>query len=155
MKRRTLLLIVGVVIVVVAASTSMFLLAPQSREKSFTLVAYDFGYDGYRGGPKIVVKEGDVVKITLTNKGGVEHELMILTREELDEFIEHWEKGEKHTHPEPVFKGAEIEEVEPGETKTTTFVADKAGEYVYVCLVEEPELHAKLGMVGEFVVEPR
>jgi len=156
MKKGTLVLVIGAVLVVaVVAASAMFLLAPQSREKSFALEAFDFGFNGHQGGPTLTVKEGDTVKISLTNKGGVGHELMILTKDEYDEFLKHWESGEEHSHPEAAFKGAVIHDLEPGETKTITFVADKAGEYVYVCLEKEPDLHAKLGMVANFIVEPR
>lgn len=99
------------------------------------------------------MRQGDTVKITLINNGGLDHELMVVSRGEMDDHIAMWKPGEMMTHPEPVFANAEIEDVEPGETKSTTFVADKAGSYVYACFVDEPELHAKLGMWGLFIVE--
>lgn len=71
----------------------------------------------------------------------------------LEEHIRTWTPGQPMMRPEIVFKDAQIEDVEPGETKSTTFVADKAGTYVYACFEEEPELHTKRGMWRSFIVE--
>ncbi len=154
MKRRWMILVGAVAAIALVVGVSVFILT-QPREKTFELRAREFafhglGYSGTTGGPTLIVKVGDIVKITLINEGGIKHDLIVITEHDLNEALE----AADHKHPEPVFAGAEIHDLEPGKTMTAVFKAEKPGTYVYACFVEEPELHAKLGMFGKIIVEP-
>lgn len=89
--------------------------------KSFTVDSFSFGYDT----TEIRVKEGDKVRITLTNSNGF-HDWVV------DEF------------------NAATKQIQQGETDTIEFVADKAGTYEYYCSVGK---HREMGMVGTLIVE--
>jgi FtsP/CotA-like multicopper oxidase with cupredoxin domain len=141
-----------------------FLTSRGEEEKRFYLIADEFGYNQSEGGPQLRVRAGEKVTITLMNQGEEEHELMIVTKETLAFALDPTiaQKGEAGLEdalggaPKPVFAGAMIHDVEAGETGSTTFVADRPGEYVYGCFADAPDgiVHAFRSMWGEFVVEP-
>lgn len=142
--------LVAVFVIVLVAGTGFFIylsMTPSATIKSFELTAFEFGYNGVKGGPTIKVKVGDTVRITLMNQGGIEHELMIVEKVEMPMV-----QG-RMAHPEPVFAQASIEDVRPGQTKAATFKVTKPGRFFYACFEEEPEPHYKLGMFGEFIAE--
>lgn len=89
--------------------------------KEFTVTGSNFKFDM----SEIRVKEGDSVKITFKNAGGI-HDFTI------DEFNV---KTKTATGPTE---------------ETVTFVADKAGEYDFYCSVGQ---HRANGMEGKFIVE--
>lgn len=93
-----------------------------ANEKTFEIEASSFKFNP----ATITVKEGDTVKIILTNKGGM-HDFVV------DEF-----------------EGAKTKRLNTGETDTITFVADKAGTYEYYCSVGN---HRQMGMVGKLIVQ--
>jgi len=154
-------IIIGIVVVVVivGAAGAYFLAIPQGppapQAKSIQLEAREFGYEGlgyklsdnqYKGGPSITVKAGETVTIVLKNSGGTAHEFMIVS--ELPK--------QAKQHPEASIQKAMTDEVKPGQTRTITFVADKAGKYFYACLLDiatAPDRHADRGMFGEFNVQ--
>ena len=72
----------------------------------------------------MIVNEGDTVKITLNNTGGV-HDLKI------DEF------------------SVATKVLQAGESETITFIADKSGTFEYYCSVGN---HRQMGMVGTLQV---
>ena len=90
-----------------------------------------------KGALPITVNVGDVVQITLTNKGKIVHDFNIALGE-----------GE-HRHQEGMTHQAESMTLNPGETQIFTFVAVNAGEYTYHCAVPG---HTELGMLGSFIV---
>lgn len=90
--------------------------------KSFTLAASNFKYDI----GQLRVRQGDTVRITLTNSGTMSHDWR------LDEFK------------------AATKVIATGKTDTVEFVADKKGTYEYYCSVGQ---HRQLGMVGQLIVE--
>ncbi|MCH8022577.1 MAG: multicopper oxidase domain-containing protein [Thaumarchaeota archaeon] len=90
-----------------------------------------------KGGLPITVKVGDVVQITLINKGKIVHDFNIALGE-----------GE-HQHHAGMEHQAESMTLNPGETQIFTFVAEKAGEYTYHCGIPG---HTELGMVSSFIV---
>ena len=97
-------------------------------------------------GPTIQVKAGETVRVVLKNTGGADHEFMVAEEHVLKE------KG----HAEPAFMEAMTEATKPGQTSTITFVAEKAGKYIYGCFLDvatAPDRHAERGMWGEFIVE--
>lgn len=90
-----------------------------------------------KGALPISVKAGDVVQITITNKGEIVHDFNIALGE-----------GE-HQHHEGMEHQAESMVLNPGETETITFVAETAGTYTYHCGIPG---HTELGMLGAFIV---
>lgn len=161
MDRRTIISVVIVLAIIGGFGAYRFM--PRNEVRSFTLIAMDYGYNGIRGGPAIAVNVGDTVEVTLINKGKVTHEFIVISRDTLRKVVkaEDFERdefeeviGEPLT---PVFEGAAILGLEPGETKTIRFVPDQPGMYVYACFEDEPRgrLHIYNQMWGEFTVVPR
>ena len=156
---RTVTIIIIVAVVVIAGGVAALFLTSGGTSttsttsttlpgaKVFDLTARDFGFNGFGRGPTITVKVGDRVQITLTNRGGLKHELRLVSSLTL-------EQGQP---PAPVFNGALIQLLGPGESATITFVADKAGSYFYACFSDDgtaPKRHFEMDMFGEFVVQP-
>lgn len=100
--------------------------------REFTLVADDFGYNGTEGGPTLIVKKGDMVKITLIGKSPISHNLII------DEFN---------------FRVGGEFGITSGETDTGEFMAVEAGVYKYYCRTTRLGGHESLGQVGILIVE--
>ncbi len=140
--------LVVLAIVVSAGAFAYTQLAPPSRTLTFKLYATEYAFsDGKETNPTITVKVGDTVNITVRNVGKVEHEFMIV--QDLNASISHVKEGKGS--PTPAF-GAVLNDIDPDEEDTMTFKADKPGTYYYVCLADDPEIHAKLGMFGKFIV---
>ena len=87
-----------------------------------TIDSFGFGYSL----DEIKVKEGDLVKLTLTNSDGF-HDFVV---DELE--------------------GAKTKKINTGETDTIEFVASKKGTFEYYCSVGQ---HRANGMVGNIIVE--
>jgi nitrite reductase (NO-forming) len=101
-------------------------------------VSYDFWtFNGTVPGPLLRVMEGDTVELTLvnlpTNNNGHNIDL-------------HAVNGPGG--------GAAVTNVMPGESKTFTFKALRAGAFVYHCAYPPPYHHIAQGMYGGIVVEP-
>jgi uncharacterized cupredoxin-like copper-binding protein len=152
-KKKRIAVIAGVVILVAVVGMAYFLMQP--RAVTFKIEMWDFGFNGAKGGPTLRVKAGQMCRIELINKGGVEHEFMIVTKEWIDRALKDPHDHEIHELAEPVFPGADVE-LEVGESAVITFVADKPGRYYYACFEMEPEdtNHVWRGMYAEFIVEP-
>lgn len=90
-----------------------------------------------KGALPVTVNVGDIVQITLTNKGKIVHDLNIALGE-----------GEHLSH-EVMEHQAQSILLKPGETEIITFVAEKAGVYSYHCSIPG---HTELGMLGSFIV---
>jgi len=154
-------IIIGIVVAVVVVGAAAFLAMPQVPQapqvRTINLEAREFsfkglGFDkvvcdpGSACGPTIQVKAGETVRVVLKNIGGADHEFMVAEEQVLKE---------KGMH-DPVFKDAMTETTKPGQTSTITFVAEKAGKYIYGCFLDvatKPDTHADRGMWGEFIVE--
>ena len=82
---------------------------------------------GDRQNPIITVKRGDTVEVTLTNNGQTVHDFTV------EEF------------------GVTMDSttVDPGESVTVTFIANRAGTFTYFCA--QPG-HKELGMKGTLIV---
>jgi len=93
-------------------------------------------------GPTFTVKVGTTVTVDFTNAGTMQHNWALVT-----------EKTSGNTNL--AFSKAQIASaayaVSPGEKGLTTFVANKAGTYYYICQVDG---HVALGMWGYFIVTP-
>lgn len=101
--------------------------------------------------PTLRVKTGDLVKIVYKNTGALTHELLIV--EDKDEALATEKAGGEVELP----FGYEIEDVEPGQERTVTFVASHSGNFFYICFEDAgtaPAFHAEKGMFGQFIVEP-
>ncbi|MEM1947083.1 MAG: hypothetical protein QW614_05085 [Candidatus Caldarchaeum sp.] len=172
--------VIGVVVVVVAvAALAVFMLVPQGP-RTIRLEALEFGFNGPSGGPKITVKAGETLRITLVNKGSADHEFMIvkdmkglLTRlsEKVKELQSRGLKEEQITTSEEVEeimdehvaikllvggKEATEVEVEPGDTLEYSVTFNERGTYYYLCAeftATFPQTHADKGMYGTIVVE--
>ncbi|MCS4538779.1 MAG: multicopper oxidase domain-containing protein [Thaumarchaeota archaeon] len=156
-------IIIGIVVVaIIVVGAAAFLAMPQGPQapqaRTINLEAREFsfkglGFDkvvcdlGTSCGPTITLKAGETVRVVLKNIGGADHEFMVAEEGALKE------KAAMH---EPIFKEAMSEETKPGQTSTITFVAEKAGKYIYGCFLDvatKPDRHADRGMWGEFMVE--
>ncbi len=156
LKAKMIIPIVAVLVVIVVGAGLYYVTQPRTVE--IKLQAYDFFFMDSNGAqnPKLVVKAGDTVKFTVENKGGKDHEIFVLRQDEFKSYLDQISAGGDPEEPEPAFKEAEVEDVEPGQTKTGTFVADTAGVYVYACLDHDgtrPLVHAHKGMFGTFEVQ--
>lgn len=123
---------------------------PQTRE--FSLVASEFdweiqpgtvvrawGYNGMIAGPEIRVREGDLVRVTLTNELPVAttiHWHGVMVQPEMD--------GPAGLNQAPV---------EPGETFVYEFTATPAGTRMYHSHTDVVNQIA-LGLYGAFIIEP-
>jgi len=94
-------------------------------------------FDGQVPGPMLRVKEGDTVKLTITNNPSSLHNHNI----------------DLHAVTGPG-GGASVTSVAPGETKSFTFKALNPGLYVYHCAVANVPSHMAHGMYGMILVEP-
>lgn len=95
-------------------------------------------FNGKVPGPMIRVKEGDMVKLTLTNHRSSLHHHNI----------------DLHAVTGPG-GGAVVTHVAPGETKSFSFQALNPGLYVYHCAVANVPNHMAHGMYGMILVEPK
>jgi uncharacterized cupredoxin-like copper-binding protein len=103
--------------------------------------------DDMRFRPALVsAKKGETLRIVAENRGKLVHELVLGTREELEEHAammrEH--PGMRHDEPNAV-------RVAPGAKGEIVWRFTQAGEVPFACL--EPG-HFEAGMAGKVVVEP-
>lgn len=103
-------------------------------DKSVVYKAWTF--NGQAPGPLIVVNEGDTIHFTLKN---------------LDPAIPHsMDFHAVHAAPSKKFV-----DVAPGETKTFTYTASKAGVFMYHCGTKPVLQHIANGMHGVIIVKPK
>ncbi len=88
----------------------------------------------------IRVKAGDTVTIKIKNNGAMPHAVGIVTDPKDVNSIAFTNAA----------IGSSTQFILPKQEGSTTFIADKRGEYYYICLVPG---HADLGMKGKFIVE--
>jgi uncharacterized cupredoxin-like copper-binding protein len=92
----------------------------------------------------ITVRRGEVVRFEAVNKGAVMHEMVLGTANELKEHAEAMRKHPGMEHDEPYML-----HVAPGKSGTMGWRFDKAGEFMFGCLVPG---HFEAGMVGRVTV---
>jgi len=153
MKKNLLLILVLVVAGIVAyaaiSSGPFFKPAPANPTVVINLVAgelsaarFGFAIEGQAlesPGPTIRVKVGDVVQVNFKNVGGPlnqPHTFVIVS--------------DGGTIVFSARVGTANEPIDVGKGGKTTFVADRAGEYVYMCQVPGHRVH---GQWGKFIVE--
>jgi uncharacterized cupredoxin-like copper-binding protein len=94
--------------------------------------------------PEITVKQGEIIKFVVTNKGKLMHEMVIGT---MDELKAHGEMMKKHPgmeHDEPY-----MAHVSPGKKEEMVWQFTRTGEFHYACLVPG---HFEAGMIGKINV---
>ena len=99
-----------------------------------------WGFDGAIPGPTIRVKEGDHVRVVLSNETDTPHTLHVH-----GQIKPMAADGVPFLGQKPVHKG---------ESYTYDFVAAVAGTHWYHCHYDAPH-HVDMGMYGAFIVEPR
>ena len=93
---------------------------------------------------RIEVKQGDTVRLTMTNTGAVMHELVVGTQKELVEHGALMKSLPNMEHDEPY-----MARVAPGKTGEIIWTFNRAGEFDFACLLPG---HFEAGMVGKIVV---
>ena len=88
-----------------------------------------------RSGPVIHVRQGQTVKVALTNNAPMPHSVDF--------------------HAARVAPNVAFTDVMPGETKTFSFVANDPGVFMYHCGTKPVLAHIANGMYGAIVVEPK
>lgn len=137
-----------VAIIIVVGIATYFLIASRPAVKEFTLRMREYGFEGSKGGPTLRVKVGDNVRINLKNEGGIPHDFWIV--ENIDKAVEETKEKKERSF----LFGASVQNVDAGQESRLTFKLDRSGSFFYVCLQLDPEIHARLGMFGELVVQP-
>lgn len=94
-----------------------------------------WAWAGGAPGPVIHVRQGQLVKITLTNKGAIPHSVDF--------------------HAARVAPDKAFGDVMPGKSVSYTFRANDAGVFMYHCGTKPVLMHIANGMYGAIVVEPR
>src|SRR5690606_19492514 len=107
------------------------------------LTAKAWGYNGQVPGPLFHVKEGDHVEVTVHNLTTLNHTV-------------HWH-GVYQTNSWQSDGVPDVTQpaIQPGESFTYKFVADKIGTLWYHCHVNVAEHVGLRGMWGPFIVEPK
>ncbi|MCJ8327550.1 MAG: multicopper oxidase domain-containing protein [Campylobacterales bacterium] len=102
-----------------------------------------WGFNGQVPGPLIHVKEGDDLEVTVLNKTSLPHTI-------------HWHGVlQKNTWKMDGVPNVTQEAIEPGDTFTYKFKADKPGTLWYHCHVNVAEHVGLRGMWGLLIVDPK
>jgi nitrite reductase (NO-forming) len=94
-----------------------------------------WAWAGGAPGPVIHVRQGQMVKITLTNKGAIPHSVDF--------------------HAARVAPDKAFTDVMPGQSVSYTFRANDPGVFMYHCGTKPVLMHIANGMYGAIVVEPK
>lgn len=101
--------------------------------------------DAMRFSPaEIKVKRGEIVRFVVANKGQVLHEMVLGTREALEEHAELMKKFPGMEHDEP-----HMAHVAPGQTGEIGWKFTQPGTFHFACLIPG---HYEAGMVGRVEV---
>jgi nitrite reductase (NO-forming) len=94
-----------------------------------------WAWAGGAPGPIIHVRQGQLVKITLTNRGAIPHSIDF--------------------HAARIAPNVAFGDVFPGKSVSYTFRANDAGVFMYHCGTKPVLMHIANGMYGAIVVEPK
>lgn len=101
--------------------------------------------DNMRFSPsELSVKQGEVIKFVVSNRGHAMHEMVIGTRQKLAEHAEMMRKFPDMEHEE-----AHMVHVAPGKSGSLVWHFNRAGEFDFACLIPG---HFEAGMVGKITV---
>jgi nitrite reductase (NO-forming) len=93
-----------------------------------------WAFSGGAPGPVIHVRQGQTVKMTLTNGGAIPHSIDF--------------------HAARIAPNVAFRDVAPGESFTFSFVAGDPGVFMYHCGTKPVLMHIANGMYGAIIVEP-
>lgn len=96
---------------------------------------------------KLDVKQGETVRIKVTNKGKILHEYVLGTQKTLDEHAATMLKFPNMEHSEPY-----MVHVKPGQTGEIVWTFNRAGEFDFACLIAG---HYQAGMKGKILVSAK
>ena len=94
-----------------------------------------WAWAGGAPGPVIHVRQGQLVRITLTNKGAIQHSVDF--------------------HAARVAPDKAFRDVNPGQSISYTFRANDPGVFMYHCGTKPVLMHIANGMYGAIVIDPR
>ena len=94
----------------------------------------------------LTVRQGETVRLAITNRGQAMHELVLGTRAELEEHAALMRKFPEMEHDEPW-----MAHVPPGKTVNIVWTFNRAGSFHFGCLIPG---HFEAGMVGTVEVQP-
>ena len=104
--------------------------------------------DAMRFSPDVInVRQGETVRLVMTNTGKVLHEMVIGTKQELDEHAALMAKFPNMEHSEPY-----MAHVPPGKTGEIVWTFNRSGDFDFACLIAG---HYQSGMVGKIKVAAR
>ena len=92
----------------------------------------------------LVVKQGETVRLLVTNDGRLKHELVIGTKPVLEDHAALMKKFPNMEHDEPY-----MVHVAPGGTGEIVWTCNRAGDFDFGCLIAG---HYEAGMVGKIKV---
>ncbi len=119
--------------------------AAASPEKAITLELTDFAF----GPSSVTIPAGQPVKITLENKGLVEHDFVIETIDASMESMQ--DNGSEMHHMEGGASEAAVHAaVQAGSSTTLELTVSEPGTYTFFCSVPG---HKEAGMIGELIVK--
>ncbi len=95
---------------------------------------------------RIQVRQGETVKLVIRNEGRLLHELVLGTKQELDEHAALMRKFPGMEHDEPY-----MVHVPAGKTGAITWTFNRPGRFDFACLIAG---HYEAGMVGTIEVLP-
>jgi uncharacterized cupredoxin-like copper-binding protein len=95
---------------------------------------------------KVTVRLGETVRFRIRNRGHLLHEMVIGTRQELEDHAALMLKFPNMEHAEPY-----MAHVAKGRTGQIVWTFNRAGEFEFACLVAG---HFQAGMVGKITVQP-
>ena len=93
---------------------------------------------------RIEVKLGETIRFVLRNQGGMLHEFVLGTKQDLDEHAAMMLKFPGMQHDEPY-----MAHVGPGKREEIVWTFNRAGEFDFACLIAG---HYQAGMVGKIKV---
>jgi uncharacterized cupredoxin-like copper-binding protein len=93
---------------------------------------------------ELAVKQGEMVRFVVANKGKVMHEMVLGSMDDLKKHAELMRKHPGMEHDEP-----HMAHVSPGKTGEMGWQFTKAGEFFYGCLIPG---HFEAGMIGKVTV---
>lgn len=96
---------------------------------------------------RIEVKQSETVRFVIRNDGKMMHEMVIGTKQELDEHAALMLKFPNMEHDEPY-----MAHVAPGKTGEIIWTFNRAGDFLFACLIAG---HYQAGMVGAVKVVGR
>jgi uncharacterized cupredoxin-like copper-binding protein len=95
---------------------------------------------------KLTIAQGETIRFEIRNKGKMMHEMVIGTKQELDEHAAMMVKFPNMEHDEPY-----MAHVAAGKAGSIVWTFNQAGEFDFACLIAG---HYQAGMVGKISVKP-